>query len=203
MVVTVIIGIIVGAVVPAFTRLMNGSAVSHGLRITTSQLNMARTEACVRRKYVAVVFLDKDCDDAGAYLSGAAKALVGYRCAFRSCFVTKNESNEYEFEKWIPGTKWEFLPKGSYFSTLDNLINVTKVKDNADSGKGVFKDDGEYTVHAVVFSPSGRSAEKKLFKIEVREGVVTDNKTVTRNNNADNKLTARVNCYTGSIRTTE
>ena len=57
LVVTVIIGIIVGAVVPAFTRLMTGNAVSYGLRMTTSQLNMARTEACARRRYVAVVFL--------------------------------------------------------------------------------------------------------------------------------------------------
>ena len=203
MVVTVIIGIIVGAVVPAFARLMNGSAVSHGLRMTTSQLNMARTEACVRRKYVAVLILDKDCDDAGAYLSSDAKAPVGYRCAFRSCYVTRNAANDYTFEKWVPGTRWEFLPKGAYFSTLDNLVDVKKVKDDADSGKGLFKDNGEYTVHAVIFSNSGRAAEKKLFRVEVREGVVADNKTVTRNNNADNKLTARVNCYTGSIRTTE
>ena len=195
LVVTVIIGIIIGAVVPAFTRLMTGNAVSYGLRMTTSQLNMARTEACARRKLVAVVFLDKDSDDATGYLPAEGDN-IGYRCAFRSCFVTKN-GTDYEFEKWVPGTKWEYLPRGAYFSDFNNLLDVKKVKDE----DGLFKSADEYTVKAVIFSASGRAAEKKTFKVVVSEGVVTDNKTVTRNDNVDNKLTAKVNCYTGNVRT--
>ena len=197
LVVTVIIGIIVGAVVPAFTRLMTGNAVSYGLRMTTSQLNMARTEACARRRYVAVVFLDKDSDAADAYLPGTDIKNIGYRCAFRSCFVTKNGTDDYDFAEWVPGTKWEYLPKGAYFGSLNHLITLKNVVDK----DGLFKDTLAHDVSAVIFSDSGRSADKKAFEVEVREGVVTDNKTVTRNDNAENKLTAKVNKYTGSIRT--
>ena len=196
LVVTVIIGIIVGAVVPAFTRLMTGNAVSYGLRMTTSQLNMARTEACARRRYVAVVFLDKDSDDAAGYLPADGEN-IGYRCSFRSCFVTKNGTDDYNFAEWVPGTKWEYLPKGAYFGNLNNLITLKSVVDK----DGLFKDTSSYAVSAVIFSDSGRSADGKAFEVEVREGVVTDNKTVTRNNNVDNKLTAKVNRYTGSVRT--
>ena len=195
LVVTVIIGIIVGAVVPAFSRLMTGNAVSYGLRMTTSQLNMARTEACARRRYVAVVFLDKDSDDANAYLPSDGEN-IGYRCAFRSCYVNKVGA-DFVFDKWVHGTRWEYLPKGAYFHDLDNFTTIKNVVDR----DGLFKDSNPYDVAAVVFSASGRSAGKKTFKVVVREGVVTDNKTITRNNNADNKLTAKVNRYTGNVRT--
>ena len=190
LVVTVIIGIIVGATVPAFTRLMTGNAVSYGLRMTTSQLNMARTEACARRKYVAVVFPN----DSSAFSGNN----IGYLCAYRSCYVTRNAANDYTFEKWVPGTKWEYLPRGAYFSSVAGLpLSVKKVKDE----EGTLLDANEHTVKAVIFSSSGRAADKKAFAVEVREGVVTDNSTVSRNNNPDNKLTAKVNSYTGSIRT--
>ena len=199
LVVTVIIGIIVGAVVPAFTRLMTGNAVSYGLRMTTSQLNMARTEACARRKYVAVVFLDKASDEAGAYLPTDGDN-IGYRCAFRSCYVTKSVSGgsaSYTFEKWVPGTKWEYLPKGAYFS--EDTVLPLEVKNVTDED-GLLT-SGTHDIHAVIFSDSGRAAEKKAFAVAVREGVVPDNKTVTRNNNAENQLIAKVNRYTGGIRT--
>ena len=199
LVVTMIIGIIVAAVVPAFTRLMTGNAVSYGLRMTTSQLNMARTEACARRKYVAVVFLDKASNAASAYLPENGTN-IGYRCAFRSCYVTKNVSGgsaSYTFEKWVPGTRWEYLPKGAYFCGDTDL--PLEVKDVTDED-GLLT-AGTHDIRAVIFSDSGRAAEKKTFAVVVREGVVTDNKTVTRNNNADNQLTAKVNRYTGGIST--
>lgn len=195
LVVTVIIGIILGATVPAFSRLMRGNAVSYGLRMTTSQLNMARVEACARRRFVAVVFLDKDSSPADAYLPATGDN-VGYRCAFRSCFVEKNGS-DYNFKEWIQGTKWEFLPRGAYFTT-NNLLTVKNVVDK----DGLFKDTDPHDVSAVIFTPTGKPADKtNTFEVVVSEGVVTDNATVTRNDNADNKLTAKVNKYTGSIRT--
>ncbi|MBR4517963.1 MAG: prepilin-type N-terminal cleavage/methylation domain-containing protein [Victivallales bacterium] len=190
LVVTVIIGIIVGAVVPAFTRLMTGNAVSYGLRMTTSQLNMARVEACARRKYVAVVFPDNG--------FSSTTSNIGYRCAFRSCFVEKNGSN-YKFKEWVPGTKWEYLPKGAYFSDLTDTALPLEITDVVDVD-GLLA-DGSHTIRAVIFSDSGRAAEKKTFAVEVREGVVADNATVTRNNNDANKLTAKVNKYTGSVST--
>ena len=195
LVVTVIIGIIIGAVVPAFTRLMTGNAVSYGLRMTTSQLNMARTEACARRRYVAVVFLDKDSDDAAGYLPADGDN-IGYRSAFRSCYVNKVGA-DFVFDKWIPGTKWEYLPRGAYFHDVNNAVIIKDVIDQ----DGLFKDTVAHDVAAVVFSEAGRSAGKKTFKVVVREGVVTDNTTVTRNDNADNQLTAKVNRYTGNVRT--
>ena len=166
LVVTVIIGIIVGAVVPAFTRLMTGNAVSYGLRMTTSQLNMARVEACARRRFVAVVFPD----------SSFSGDIIGYRCAFRSCFVEKNTSGDYEFKEWVPSTKWEYLPKGAYFG--EDTVLPLEVKDVTDED-GLLT-SGTHNIRAVIFSASGRAANKTSFEVVVREGVVTDNATVTR-----------------------
>ena len=199
LVVTVIIGIIVGATVPAFSRLMTGNAVSYGLRMTTSQLNMARTEACARRRYVAVVF---PADGFSATTSN-----IGYCSAFRSCYVTKNGDDNFKFEKWVPGTKWEYLPKGAYFSDLTKseteLDTILPLKITGVDDEDGLLASGTHTIRAVIFSDSGRPAEKKTYKVKVSEGVVTDNHTVTRNNNTDNWLTAKVNLYTGSVRTVQ
>ena len=113
LVVTVIIGIIVGATVPAFTRLMTGNAVSYGLRMTTSQLNMARTEACARRKYVAVVFANHTMND------DADHAPMLDRRAFRSCYLDDSRN----FDCWVPGTKWEVIPTGATISSTMSRIN--------------------------------------------------------------------------------
>ena len=97
----------------------------------------------------------------------------------------------------VTGTKWEYLPKGAYFSA--NTVLPLEVKDVTDED-GLLT-AGTHDIHAVIFTDSGRAAEKKAFEVVVREGVVTDNETVTRNNNAANQLTAKVNKYTGGIRT--
>lgn len=49
LVAVVIIGILVAMAVPAFNRMMTGNAVAYGARIASSQLSMARVEACRSR----------------------------------------------------------------------------------------------------------------------------------------------------------
>ena len=127
LVVTVIIGIIVGAVVPAFTRLMTGNAVSYGLRMTTSQLNMARVEACTRRRYVAVVFPYAEAD-----INDPDHNVSALRNSFRACYVDYQNGGDVNFSAWVPGTQWEFLPKGAVFDAFI-AKNVTNVADESDT----------------------------------------------------------------------
>ena len=205
LVVTVIIGIIVGAVVPAFSRLMTGNAVSYGLRMTTSQLNMARTEACARRKYVAVVFpfekddLNSDNDN------------ISIQSSFRSCYVDKNGTN-YTFNQWVPGTKWEFLPKGAIFKSPSwSGVSITDINKNTASPgspsnnpdpKGVLKEDLASVGYAIVFDPTGKPLNGgNHLEVYVQEGIFTgNNESSPIRENKYNWCKVIVNKNTGVVR---
>lgn len=181
----VIISIIVGITVPAFTRLMTGSAVTHAISMVTSQLNMARTEACSSRKYVAVVFLAHDMADDGSGNSWDEDLLAGRiynRRAFRSCYVNKgvNASGEveYTFAGWVNGTRWEVLPQGAYIHFqekssqpngwhLAEWQDATEVLNVSDDTRGVDMsggyDAGRGSIFqaatdcdAIIFQPNGK-----------------------------------------------
>lgn len=182
----VIVSIIVALTVPAFSRLMTGSAVNQAVSMVTSQLNMARTEACASRRYVAVVFLAHDMADDGSGNSWDEDLLAGRiynRRAFRSCYVTKvpnagTGEMEYRFESWVHGTKWEILPNGAYigFSEKSSQPNqwhlqgwekATEVLQVSDDTRGVdmsggYDDDrgsifqAATDCDAIIFQPSGR-----------------------------------------------
>ena len=200
LVVTVIIGIILAAVVPAFTRLMTGNAVSYGLRMTTSQLNMARVEACARRRHVAIVV-----PNAAADLNPATEN--SYRSCFRSCYVEEDGAS-YKFKGWVPGTKWEFLPKGAFFHN-DSVFSgktISGVKDESNAAGNVLGTTDRSVDCAVIFTPTGKPVVggAEAPRIKVAEGVVTGttDDSIQRKNDA-NYLTAKINRYTGSIKTVQ
>lgn len=119
----VLIAIIVGATVPAYNRLMTGNAVSYGARTIASQLNMARTHACLKRRPVAVLFPDY----ALSYTSPENAEAMAQK-SFRAAYVKQN-GVDWEFDSWVEGTKWEYLPVGAFFphyktgASLDKFAN--------------------------------------------------------------------------------
>lgn len=113
--VIVIITIIGSITIPLYRRLMTGSAVSYGNRLVNSQLNMARVHACRKRKSVAVLFADYGLNwkDSLEDLEKNQFVLRAFRCAY----VREGAgTGVWEFDSWVEGSKWEFLPRGAFFT---------------------------------------------------------------------------------------
>ena len=224
--VIVVISVIVGITVPAYNRLMTGNAVSYGNRLVTSQLNMARTHACARRRPVAVLF--PDCT-LSAFYSEELKDPVPLR-TFRCAYVKQN-GTDWVFDGWVEGTKWEYLPQGAFFpttdaqqseakDTTDGLIASETVKNvydgtedpsvtaqtSDDEKELLFKGKHDFKL-AIIFQKNGRPVNSGVSpKVQVREGVLTENSnssTLVTKFNVDNKLVAKVNRYTGAVTTKE
>jgi prepilin-type N-terminal cleavage/methylation domain-containing protein len=201
----VIISIIVGITVPAFTRLMTGSAVTHAISMVTSQLNMARTEACSSRKYVAVVFLAHDMaidpDSGNSWDEELLAGRIYNRRAFRSCYVNKDVNApevKYIFAGWVNGTRWEVLPQGAYIHFqekssqpngwhLAGWQDATEVLNVSDDTRGVDMSYGYSTrgsifqaatdCDAIIFQPNGKAVttSDERPQVVIREGVVESN----------------------------
>ncbi len=200
--VVVIISMIVGVTIPTFNRIMNGTAVSYATRQVTSELNMARTEAAARRKYVAVIFLDD------AIKVHKDQLELASRRYYRSCYVTLADGgSEYNFDRWIPGTKWESLPVGAYFSELPTASKQIKtIKDDITSADGnvpILAGDTD-TSSCVIFNTLGRPDATSLISVKIAEGVVSQNKTESdafdvTNTNTDNWQKCSVKHLTGQV----
>lgn len=226
--VTIIMTVIVGVTVPAYNRLMTGNAVNYGNRIITSQLNMARTRACQKRRPVAVLFPDTTLD--GDYNENLvdAVALRTFRCAY----VKKGEEG-WVFQEWVEGTQWQHLPMGAFFPTIDavqadaqdttnGLIASAVVKGVYDGTKDpsvpgqeqseqdkkelLFGGKHDFNL-AIIFQPNGRPVvDASSPRVQVREGVVVENEdsdSMVHKVNPANGLYALVNRYTGAVVTRE
>ena len=214
MVVIVIVAIILGITAPAFQRLATGNAVDTSARMVSSQLNLARAEAIARRKYVAVIMpgdaLSQDLNDENIYR---------YQ-SFRTAFVNPtSNANEFEFDQWVEGTEWTFLPTGAVIAEadtddveLDNgtprlpvgsswTVNDDGAYHQIDDGSGTSKilaGANNSQARAVVFRPNGRCASR--IYVTLMEGVVV---TPTGNIDRANQHNIRVmeiNQYTGQVR---
>ncbi|MGN0867552.1 MAG: Tfp pilus assembly protein FimT/FimU [Oligosphaeraceae bacterium] len=223
--VTIIMTVIVGATVPAYNRIMTGNAVSYGNRMITSQLNMARTWACQKRRAVAVLFPDTTL---ASYYSEDLADPVALR-TFRCAYVKKNGA-DWEFQEWVEGTQWQYLPKGAFFPVTAaaqaevqdatyGLLPSAEVKGvydgiedpdvtpqtEQDKKELLFAGKRDFPL-AIIFQPNGRPVvDARSPRVQVREGVVVENSgdAMVHKANVDNGLYARVNRYTGAVVTRE
>lgn len=217
--VIVIIAVIVGVTVPAYNRLMTGNAVSYGNRIVTSQLNMARTHACSKRRDVAVLFTSYSTSENPITYSSEAEedpvALRAFRCAY-----VKEDGTDWKFDGWIKGSKWEYLPKGAFFPVNDNDATakvkdtsrgfvssavVKEVKDDADSGDKMFSGTPNFALSVIFKGKNGRPViGTSAPKVQVREGVINGNANdsdIVIKDNDENWAVSTVNRYTGAVTT--
>lgn len=91
---------------PAFNRMLKGSASGVAIRELTARLSAARSKAMSNGSHrVAIVFPANE-----DYSATAADFNRRYRYrAYRACYV--NES-DLTFVKWVDGDNWKFLPEG-------------------------------------------------------------------------------------------
>lgn len=106
---------------PAFNRMLKGSASGIAIRELTARLNSAKSKAMSNGSYrVAIVFpANETISNATSSHEKVFAKRYRYR-AYRACYV--NES-DLTFVKWVDGDNWKFLPEG---------IVLEATKDSAD-----------------------------------------------------------------------
>lgn len=187
--VMVIGALLLGITVPVVIKLTSSSSVSAAGRIVGASLRLARQEAIVRRRYVAVLLpADQGTDPERKFT------------ALRACYVTKSSGSPttYTFSAWVPNTKWELLPTGAVAWELDTLKAISNT--DATSGDFVVLDVPEPApedYRAIVFAPTGRVAGSDKF-LHLKEGFFEASPR-PRAKNADNWVEIKVDTYTGRV----
>ncbi len=116
LVVIAIMVMIMGCTVPMFSKMSFGNAVDGSSRMISSQLSLARAEAVAKRQYIAIVMPGEKFDQPS---DGSTTDEYNFR-AFRAAIVEATDnSREFDFVKWFPGTEWGFLPKGAVLAEAD------------------------------------------------------------------------------------
>lgn len=122
-----IAGVMLSVAVPAFSRMIKGSASDIATRELMGKINAARSYAITNETYVALVFPGVSSD------SSDFQKRFGYR-AYRVCEVTPKEAG-YRFLRWIPGENWQYFPNGILFGYGTNAEGPVEANDNERTAK--------------------------------------------------------------------
>ncbi len=185
LVVIAIMAILMAVVVPAFKSF--GGGVSGASRMVGSQLRLARQYAIAHRKRVAVL------------MPGLNQGPDQYRyVAFRSCVL----DSSYQWQSWITGTKWEFLPTGAVIAEADDDNGMdnppqdqTMTVVTGPTGSQ-FLSDFPTGCRAVIFKPTGATAGGQRC-MTVAEGFVSNGSLTIKN--AQDYVDIYVDQYTGRV----
>lgn len=196
MAVLVIMVIIMGVTMPAFNKLVIGTGVEAAARMVGGQLRLARQYAITQRANVALLV------PRGGQISSPGN--VSY-VAIRPCVVTRGSSPT--FTRWIPNTKWEFLPAGSVIAEADNDLGMQSPPNDGVSGTnhtiatlGVSSGavaSGTTNVRAIVFRPTGRIQAATQRIVTVAEGMYVGTGLQIRN--TSNTYDIHVDQFTGRV----
>ena len=106
LVVICIASLLMGVVLPAFNRLVTGSAVDRLASNLKLRLERAQSHAASSRRYVAVIL-----PHGPDWINDAAKAPYG---GSRMCYVDVDLDNEtVTFKKWVPDENWILPERGA------------------------------------------------------------------------------------------
>ncbi len=150
--VLVIVAILAVVVIPAFQRMIKGQSVDIAAKNISSKLKAVRAHAINNRFYTALLFPQKDLPEEFLYRS------------YRACVVDSGKN----FERWLPGEKWSFLPVGASVLQIDNspafddtvsgYVEVDGVNCSDIGGLSSVDD-----VLAIIFTPSGKHCGQQQY----------------------------------------
>ncbi len=145
-----IAGLMLTVAVPAFSRMLKGSASGIAVRELMGKLNAARAYAVANKTYVAVVFPTDD--DANL------RKRHGYR-SYRVCEVRTNSEQQFTFLRWIPRENWNFFPQGIILGY--NVKKATTPRSTTEKPEG--------------FEISDSDDEKKSASAKIHDGIALQN----------------------------
>ena len=148
LVVMVVCLILLAISAPAFLSMSKGQSVDIAARNFGSQLKAARSYAIKNRENIALIIPTTE-NILNDYL---------YK-SYRACIVDSSNN----FEEWIDGEKWDFLPRGTAILEIDSSIDLNEIKNFSSTEKINdinFSDIGGSSntdnVNGIVFLPNGK-----------------------------------------------
>lgn len=194
LVVIALAALLMGIGLPALSSLTTGRLPEQAASQVAAQLDLARVTAVSNNQYVALVFPVSGESNTGApdnYLNSV----------FRMAVVYKNDSDKYEFVKWVPDSKWEHFPEGVVLNAgaadfgvqdgtelksvaLNDIFKATKMNGNNSAEIDrcvIFKPNGQLVM------PSGD--EMKNMVIRLAEGArIADGTDIALRKDRDGKV---------------
>lgn len=156
-----IAGVMLSVAVPAFSRMIKGSATGIAVRELMGKLNAARAYAIANQTYVAVVFPNTSA-------SGQFKQRYFYR-GYRACEVLQTGTNNYAFARWIPGENWQSLPDGVLIGTARSTTPEAFARHGNDDEK---KAGADLHSSSIVCEIGGRSFSASGDTIEISNYII-------------------------------
>ena len=204
-----IAGLMLTVAVPAFSRMLKGSASGIAVRELAGKQNAARAYAVANKTYVAVVFPGEE--------ANILKKRHSYR-SYRACEITINGS-EKKYLRWIPLENWNFFPNGIIFgydlhnsdpnhydyivssksSDEKNKENLTSIHDNTlkacEIGGRSFSNGSPTDIrNYIIFRPDGTTDTfPKASLLRLRNGKTDSVGAVTENSDFYYPLVIRFN----------
>ncbi|MFA7231977.1 MAG: hypothetical protein WC071_11965 [Victivallaceae bacterium] len=179
--VILVMAILMGISAAGLTTFIKHQGAAGGVRVIGNQLNLARSYAVSKNRYVAVLFPDKDNTSGFTDKHILRKTLI--------CFVKKVSTTNYEFDGWVEGEEWYEQADG----TLANISTSSKIVDFNPPGSII-----NGLTPAVVYSPTGALVECAPIQIKVyRAHYDTINHKITYDTKTDKGWIIKINPFTG------
>lgn len=174
LVVICLASLLMGVVLPAFNRMVTGSAVDRLASNLKLRLERAQSHAASSRRHVALLLPQGTVADSWSPEERVVKAALG---GSRMCYVddVKIEGNEYssEFKRWIPDEDWVQPERGA-------LLVAISAEDPVDAEGKLKTADIEYLEHntsatgTVLQGESKNKPLKRINKIRFVETSATE-----------------------------
>ena len=198
--VIVIMGMLFGLALPAFSKMAIGSGVEAGLRVFSAHLSEAKQVALTEHTYVAIIIPDDS--DLGVDNKNCFNA-------YRMCKVRREGENDFTFLEWFDDSSWSFVPNGSYIKITkgDCYVKVSSLTDRSGSTlrplETIDPDNNTRSeVRAIILQPNGLPlilSAGNAPEIKIGEGYwdVVDPETMADKKGNKNFFSITLNQYSG------
>ena len=157
LVVLVIAGLLTGVTITGIKGALARQGATGAVRTLSSKISLARSFAVSRNKYVALLLPDDDNLNGDLTGSPIANNTSGFDNEYlftqtRLCYVTKDTSGNYNFDRWVDGYEWQKLPS----KTVALITTSTSTPEDSNCEQVLSVDsDATKKSSAIIFCPSG------------------------------------------------
>ena len=218
LVVICIASLLMGLVLPAFNRMVTGSAVDRLSSNLKLRIERTRSQAAASNKHVALL-LPHGSDSTWSDAASKAARLGGSRM----CFVRYSDYSG-TFESWVPDDEWNTPDRGAFLvQACDSNTNLT-----AGSAQSTYNSNGmqsrlvasggttsekplkditgpgnvSWNESALIFSPNGKMCSARDVYLVVAEARVDNNSLFYPGGNGSgsyNWVGLKINHFTGKV----